>query len=139
MSNHIIFYPGALEERDGRLIQMGTRCKDCGKTGYPPSELCRFCSSANVETVSLSTVGTLFSYSITHVPVGNYTPPIIGGYIDLPEGTRVFGQIRARLGDVKPGMRLQVQTGVLWSENDGTDVYGYYYVPAEAEGGGEGQ
>jgi len=132
MSNQNIFYPGTLEEKDGKLIQMGNKCKDCGKTAYPPSEFCQFCSSQNVEKVPLSKTGTLFSYSVTRVPVGNYKPPIIGGYIDLPEGTRLFGQIRAKTEDVKIGMKLQVQTGVLWTEKDGTDVYGYYYVPCVA-------
>jgi len=136
MSNKMIFYPGALEEKDGRLVQMGHKCRDCGKTSYPAVELCPFCSSEKVEKVPLSTVGTLFSFSITRVPVGRFKPPIIGGYIDLPEGTRVFGQIHADPKDVKTGMKLKVETGVLWTEKDGTEVIGYYYVPCGAECGG---
>jgi len=130
MSNKTIFYPRALDEKDGKLVQMANKCKDCGKTAYPVTELCQFCSSENVEKVPLSTTGTLFAYSITRVPVGKYKPPIIGGYVDLPEGTRVFGQIRAKAEEVKTGMKLKTETGVIWTEKDGTDVYGYYYVPA---------
>jgi uncharacterized OB-fold protein len=66
---------------------------------------------------------------VTRVPVGPYKPPIIGGYIDLPEGTRVFGQIHARVEDVKTGMKLKMETGVIWIEKDGTEVLGYYYIP----------
>ena len=137
MSKQIIFHPGALDEKDGKLVQTGNKCKDCGKTSYPAVELCPFCSSENVEKVPLSTVGTLFSFSVTRVPVGSYKPPIIGGYIDLPEGTRVFGQIRANVKDVKTGMKVKVETGVIWTEKDGKEVLGYYYVPCEAECGGE--
>jgi len=136
MSNQIIFHSGALDEKDGSLIQMGNKCKNCGKTSYPAVELCPFCSSENVERVSLSTVGTLFSFSVTRVPVGHYKPPIIGGYIDLPEGTRVFGQIHAKVEDVKTGMKVKVETGVIWTEKDGTEVLGYYYVPCKEESGG---
>jgi uncharacterized OB-fold protein len=136
MGNQIIFYPGALDEKDGSLVQVGNRCRDCGKTSYPAVELCPFCSSENVGEVPLSPVGTLFSFSVTRVPVGPFRPPIIGGYIDLPEGTRVFGQIRADVKHVKTGMKVKVQTGVLWTEKDGTEVLGYYYVPCEAECGG---
>ncbi len=136
MSQQNIFYPGALEEKGGRLVQMGNKCRDCGKTFYPAVELCPFCSSEQVEKVPLSPVGTLFSFSVTRVPVGRFKPPIIGGYIDLPEGTRLFGQIRADLKDVRIGMRVKVETGVLWTEKDGMEVLGYYYVPCEAEGGG---
>ena len=130
MSNAAIFYPGALVEQDGNLVQMGNKCRECGKTAYPQSELCQYCSSENVEKVAMSKVGTLFAYSITRVPVGNYKPPVIGGYVDLPEGTRIFGQIRADEKELKTGMKLKVETGVLWTEKDGTDIYGYYYVPA---------
>jgi uncharacterized OB-fold protein len=136
MDKRIIFHPGALEEIDGKLVQRGNRCRDCGKTSYPAVELCPFCSSDNVEKVPLSTRGTLFSFTITRVPVGPYKPPIIGGYIDLPEGTRVFGQIRAGEEEIKPGMRLRVETGVLWTEKDGTEVLGYYYVPCGEDCGG---
>ena len=139
MSKQIIFHPNALEEKDGALIQMGNKCRDCGKTSYPTVELCPFCSSENVEKTPLSTIGTLFSFSITRVPVGHYKPPIIGGYVDLPEGTRLFGQIRAHEQDVKTGMKLKVETGVLWTEKDGTEVLGYYYVPCKAECGGVNQ
>jgi len=136
MGKQIIFHSGALDEKDSSFIQMGNKCKICGKTSYPAVELCPFCSSENVEKVALSTVGTLFSFSVTRVPVGPYKPPIIGGYVDLPEGTRVFGQIHAKVEDVKTGMKVKVQTGVIWTEKDGTEVLGYYYVPGQAESGG---
>ncbi|MGV8078751.1 MAG: Zn-ribbon domain-containing OB-fold protein [Syntrophales bacterium] len=129
MSKQTIFHPGALEERDGVLVQMGNQCAGCGRTSYPAVELCPFCSSDQVRRVPLSTTGTLFSFCVTRVPVGPYKPPIIGGYIDLPEGTRVFGQIHARVEDVKTGMKLKMETGVIWIEKDGTEVLGYYYIP----------
>lgn len=137
MSKQIIFHPGVLDVKDGGLVQIGHRCRNCGKTSYPGVELCPFCSSENVEKVPLSTVGTLFSFSVTRVPVGCYKPPIIGGYIDLPEGTRVFGQIHADVKDVKTGMKVRVKTGALCTEKDGTEVIGYYYIPCEAGCGGE--
>jgi uncharacterized OB-fold protein len=135
MNNKCIFHPGALDEKDGKLIQMGNTCKDCGKTSFPASELCRSCSSDNVTKVPLNTRGTLFSFSVTRVPVGPYKPPIIGGYIDLPEGVRLFGQIHANVEDVKTGMTVKMETGIIWTEKDGTEVLGYYYVPCEATPG----
>lgn len=137
MGKQIIFHSGALVEKDGSIIQMGNKCNNCGKTSYPAVELCPFCSSENTEKVALSTVGTLFSFSVTRVPVGPYKPPIIGGYVDLPEGTRIFGQIHAKLEEVKTGMKVEVQTGVIWTEKDGSEVLGYYYVPCGADSGGK--
>ena len=137
MNNQTIFHQGALEERDGRLVQIGRKCLSCGKSAFPATELCPFCSSENGEKLSLSRTGTLFSFSITRVPVGPYKPPIITGYIDLPEGIRVFGQIRADVGEIKTGLHLSMKTGVLWTEKDGTEVIGYYYAPCSEGRGGE--
>jgi uncharacterized OB-fold protein len=136
MSEKKFFYPGALDEVDGELIQMGNKCKDCEKTSYPARERCPFCSSENIEKVPLSKEGTIFSYGVTCVPVGPYKPPFAGAYIDLPEGTRLFGQIHGNIDDIKSGLKVKVETGVVWTEKDGTDVYGYYYVPLNAEEGG---
>lgn len=136
MSNQVIFHNGALDEVDGKLSQMGSKCRDCGKTAYPVMERCPFCSSEKTEKVPLSKVGTVFSFSVTRVPVGAYKPPIIGAYVDLPEGTRVFGQIHADVDQVKAGMKVKAETGVLWTEKDGTEIIGYYYVPYNTEEGG---
>lgn len=35
MGKPVVFYPGALDEKEGKLVQMGNRCRDCGKTSYP--------------------------------------------------------------------------------------------------------
>ena len=136
VTNQMIFYPGALEKHGEEWIQVGNRCQDCGKTSYPAMELCIFCSSDQVEKAPLSKVGTVFSYTVTRVPVGPYKPPIICAHVDLPEGTRVFGQIHADESKVKAGMQVIMEAGVLYQEKDGADVYGFYYVPYESEQGG---
>lgn len=136
MNRPIIFHPGALDEKDGKLVQIGNRCRECKKTSFPVVELCPFCSSGSGEKVLLSTVGSVFSFAVTRVPVGPYKPPFIGAYINLPEGVRVYGQIHASADEVKIGMKVKVETGVIWTEKDGTEVIGYYYVPCGAENGG---
>ncbi|MBU2552015.1 MAG: OB-fold domain-containing protein [Proteobacteria bacterium] len=136
MSNQVIFHPGALEEQGGDLVQMGFTCDSCGKTTFPVYELCPFCSSEHGKKAPLSKVGTLFSYTVTRVPVGFYKPPIVAGYIDLPEGVRIFGQIHADVEAVKNGMKLKMETGVIWTEKDGTEVIGYFYTPYAKEGEG---
>lgn len=136
MGNQTIFYPGALEQRDGELVQIGKKCKSCGKISFPVSELCRFCSSEDGEKVSLSKYGTLFSYTVTRVPVGPYKPPILAGYIDLPEGIRIFGQIHADVEQITIGLQLRMQTGVIYTEKNGIEIVGYYYVPCTTECGG---
>lgn len=137
MSNQVLFHKGALDEADGKLIQLGNKCKDCGRTSYPAVERCPFCASEDTEKTPLSKTGTVFSYSVTRVPVAAFKPPIVVAYVDLPEGTRVFGQIHADEKQVRAGMKVEVETGVLWTEKDGTEAIGYYYVPSAAGKGDE--
>jgi uncharacterized protein len=136
MSERYIFFKGALDDDDGKLVQMGHKCKDCDKTSYPAVERCIFCGSENVQKVKMSEIGTVFTHSITRVPVGPFKPPVIGAYIDLPEGSRLFGQIHAGTDEVKDGMKVKVETGVIWTDKDGKEAVGFYYVPYK-DGGAE--
>lgn len=136
MSKQIVFDSSALDEKNGQLVQIGNKCGECGKTSFPAVELCPACSSGDVNKVPLSKEGIVYSWCATRVPVGPFKPPFIGAYIDLPEGTRLFGHIHADIDRVKTGMKVKVETGVIWTEKDGTEVLGYYYLPSEAEVGG---
>jgi len=129
MPEKVLFYKGALEEADGTWKLMGNHCKDCGKTTYPRMERCAFCGSLNHEPVELSKTGTIYSFHTVRVPVGPYAPPIIGGLIDLPEGVRLYSQVHAPDGSIKAGMKLKMELGTLYTQKDGTEVFGFYYVP----------
>jgi uncharacterized OB-fold protein len=98
---------------------------------YPQTERCMFCGSEDTVLEPLLTEGTVFMLSITKVPVGHFQPPIIGAFIDLADGTRVYGHIHAGENEVKTGMKVRAEVGPLWTEADGTDVQGYYYVPVD--------
>ena len=131
MAEKRIFFKGTLEEVDGKLVQVGNVCKKCGKISFPQGERCLFCGSGETEKKPIATEGTLYSYSITRRPVGPFEPPFAGGYVDLPDDVRVYGQIHTDPENVKVGMKLKAEVGTLYTEEDGTEVVGYYYVPAE--------
>jgi len=38
--------------------------------------------------------------------------------------------------EIKTGILMTMKTGVLWTEKDGTEVMGYYYVPIRTDVGG---
>ena len=55
--------------KDGRL--MGTRCKDCGATSFPPRADCGSCMSGEFELVEMSGKGTLLTFTkIVAAPTG---------------------------------------------------------------------
>ena len=89
------FVRGALSRPlspDSRLI--ASQCTKCGKFHFPPQRLCSACYSWEaMEEVALSRRGRIFSWTVSYM-MGEH--PI--GYVDLPEGIRVFA-IFTDLGD----------------------------------------
>jgi uncharacterized OB-fold protein len=49
--------------------------------------------AAGYETIPLSEAGVLYSYSIIHPGPKSGAAPFAIGYVDFPEGARVFGRI----------------------------------------------
>jgi uncharacterized OB-fold protein len=96
--------------RDGRL--MGSRCRRCGATAFPPRADCHQCMSGDFELVEVSGKGTLTTYTkIVAAPTGfEELAPYILGVVDLAEGGRAL----AWFGDTIPeqdiiiGMPLQL-------------------------------
>lgn len=85
--------------RIARYRLVGARCKQCGRTHYPPGPACPYCGSTDLESVSLPWRGRLLSYTVIHYPPGDSRSeaPLILGLVDL-------GPVRiiAELTDVKP-------------------------------------
>ena len=129
MAAQNMFFSGVLEELNGRMNLVGSKCECCGKISFPAAELCMFCGEDSHKKVTLSETGKLYSYSVTKVPVGPFTPPIITGFVDLKEGVRIFGQIHAGEAEIKEGMEMSIRYGTLYIDREGTDVTGYWFVP----------
>jgi len=89
---------------------MGTKCKGCGLTFFPPRADCYKCLSSNMEWFEVSGKGKLLSFSkLEYGPVGfekdlPYTIAILD-YGDY----KVFGRLAPDLKetDVKVGMELK--------------------------------
>jgi uncharacterized OB-fold protein len=96
--------------RDGRL--MGSRCRQCGATAFPPRADCHACMSGDFEFVEVSGKATLTTYTrIVAAPTGfEDVAPYIIGVVDLAEGGRAlawFGET-IREEDIEIGMALQL-------------------------------
>jgi uncharacterized OB-fold protein len=124
--------------KDGRL--MGSRCKACGATSFPPRADCEACMSGDFEFFELSGKGTLHTFTkIVAAPTGfDELAPYTVGVVDLEE----TGRLLAWIGDtvkedqIRIGMPLQVvprifeeteeikvyytleQPGTTWSKGD---------------------
>jgi uncharacterized OB-fold protein len=96
--------------RNGRL--MGSRCKRCGATAFPPRADCDACMSDDFEFVEVSGRGTLHTFTrIVAAPTGfEDVAPYTVGVVDLEEGGKAlawFGETISE-DDITIGMEVQV-------------------------------
>ena len=87
-----------------------TRCKDCGKTYFPPRADCCQCLDSNVEWVDVEGTGTLVTYSkLEFAPVGfEGDLPYAIALLDYGD-FKVFGRIASDVpeADIKVGMSMR--------------------------------
>ena len=124
---------------DPRLI--GTHCKSCGNYYFPKMPTCPNpdCKEKQVEEVSLSKKGKLWSYSVLHYPP---PPPFVVGpepfkpqpiaEVEMPEGLKVIGMTEGmKPEDMKFGMEMEVTIGKLYTDKNGDDWIGWKFKPAK--------
>lgn len=88
---------------------VGSGCTRCGSVAYPAQRRCRACGSWDEsEPARLSARGTLVSWSVIHVapPRPGVQTPYAVGFLDLPEGVRLFTPIDT--GDDDPDSVLSI-------------------------------
>ena len=93
---------------DGKV--MGTRCRDCGRSFFPPRADCCQCLTSNMDWFEIDGTGRLITYSkLEFAPIG-FQEDVPYRIALLDYGAyKVFGRLAADLGDdeVKVGMQLK--------------------------------
>jgi uncharacterized OB-fold protein len=126
----IAFRPGVLDEQ-ARVV--GSRCPSCGARYFPSRQVCSRCLASDLETVPLSDVGTLYTYTVVRQAAPGFEVPYILGYVDLPEDVRLLGQVAGIEPEaVRLGMRLHLSVEPFGEDEDGRTVMGFRFRP---EGG----
>lgn len=111
-------------------ILLANRCEKCSQVFFPKAEVCLSCFHEQLEDVHLSREGTLYSYTTARMPSSHFTPPFSVGFVDMPEGVRVFSPLKeVENRAFKVGMRVKLVIEKLWEEGD-KEVVGYKFVPA---------
>jgi uncharacterized OB-fold protein len=83
-----------------------------------------------MEKVKLSSRGKLYSYSIVQVAPKRFLPPYTLGYIDLPEGVRVLGQMTTTdPTKLRLDMEVQAEQGRIAIDEQGNEVLSYKFRP----------
>lgn len=111
---------------------LGSYSKAANKTYFPIRKLCPV-TSEPVETVELSPVGELYSWSFIMMPKMGSREKVPGygvGQIDLPEGVRIQAPIDGKMGDWKIGMKMRLVPNPVVTDEDGTQYCGFKFIPA---------
>jgi uncharacterized OB-fold protein len=114
----------AVHLKDGRL--MGTTCKQCGYTTFPPRADCPECMSGEYAFKEYSGAGTVHTFSvISAAPTGfDDVAPYTVVVVDLEGGGRLLAWLGDTLGssDLKVGMKVQAVPR-LFEEQEEIRVY----------------
>jgi len=115
-------------EDGGAVRLIGSKCACCDAVAFPPHPSCPTCGAESWQNaVPLSPVGTLYTFSEIHVAPKGFATPYAVGYVDLPEGVRLFGQIEGRAADLRLGQQVAVTLGPVRTDAPGRTVMSYKF------------
>lgn len=114
------------DEYTGRVLGLlAGRCGDCDEVTFPYAPRCVACGAA-AEPIMLSGTGTVFESTIVYSPAPGFTAPYVVGYVDLPEGVRLFCQLLG--GAPAPGERVEFEPTELSRGEEALMGYGFRKV-----------
>ena len=109
--------------REHKLV--GAQCGNCGRFRLPPSPMCPKCHSQNIDWVTLSGKGVIYTYTIVTramFPAMEPHIPYVAAVIELPDAGRtrlVSNIVGAKVGDIAIGGKVRV----IWEDRkDGNTV-----------------
>ena len=129
MSEKVLVREGIFTEVPDGTALLANRCKSCGKVYFPNAPNCLNCFHEELEEIPISRQGTLLTYTVVQMPSTHFQPPYAVGYVDLPEGVRIFAPLD--IIEEKPfqvGMAVKLYTDTLWREGE-KEVVGYRFTP----------
>ncbi len=121
-----------LTEKRYNLI--GESCSQCGKTIFPPRDVCPECKEeVKTPAVRLSGKGTVYSYTFLKEdpPQGfEEQTPYYLALIKLEEGPMTTAQLTDLEGEPRIGMPVEMVTRKLKTDGEkGIIIYGYKFRP----------
>jgi uncharacterized OB-fold protein len=82
-----------LRQTGSGVVLVGQCCDECGRALFPRTGVCPACRSENLADSEMPAQGVLYSWSVVHVAPKPWVTPYVIGYVDLPNGVRVFSHI----------------------------------------------
>ena len=116
---------------DANARILADKCPQCAQVFYPKgADFCLNCLHAELETIELSSEGKLYSWSRSEVPTHKMKPPYVCGFVELPEGIRLFAPMHPDADEsvLKSGLPVDIVVGEVWRTEE-ESVIGYHFKP----------
>lgn len=114
---------------------LGSRCKKCDQIYFPPRAVCSMCFNDELDNIPLSTEGKLYTYTIISYPPPGLKAPYAIGYIDLPEGVRVFSILTNWDNEsLQVGMDVELVIEKFRENDEGNIILTYKFRPIKRQG-----
>jgi len=122
---------GLFGETDAGPTLMASHCAQCDHTAFPRVDRCTNCRADDQETVEFGGEGKLLCATVVYMGNGRFSPGYSVGYVTMPPGLRVFGQLAfSGTEPPMPGTPMRLEIAPLWREGK-HDVLAYRFMPAE--------
>jgi len=102
---------------DGRAVLIGGMCRDCGNQTFPRAPVCCVCMSETIGEQPMPRIGTLYAFSTVHVAAKKWNKPMCIGYVDLPNGARVFTHLAG--ATLAIGDAVEPHIGIVGEDENG--------------------
>ena len=114
---------------------LGSRCRECKTTYFPPRQICPCCMKEGIlDPLPLSRRGTLYTYTVIRQAPPRYPVPYAVGYVDLPEGVRVFAQLQGwEQRELNVGEEMEVFFETIRKDEQDHDLIGYKFRPVQSD------
>ncbi len=132
------FHPDLLEvPADGTApFLKGYRCQGCGQLDFPKLSLCPRCWGDGFDIVPLSRRGRLYSVTDNYTGQAGMRTPYTFGYVDLPEGLRIFAQMEGKVGSFVCDEEVELVVGPIRDNRDGQPIISYKFKKVKSLSGG---
>jgi uncharacterized OB-fold protein len=130
-----VMHISSLAADDNYLI--GSKCRSCGAVAFPKRVVCHKCLSDNVVEIPLSKRGKLASFTVAWVAPEGIKPPLVLGYIDLPEGVRLFSMVTGTepsMDALEVGQEMELVFEEIRAGKEGNQIVAFKFKPV-AKGG----
>lgn len=94
-------------DREAGML-VGSVCRDCRSTSWPPRVLCNRCGGRALSVLPLSGSASLLTCTTVMIPRPGLEAPYILGQARLEEGPIILGQVKGLVEHGSPPAKLRV-------------------------------